>query len=85
MTFNKAEGNAGDGFHFEGLEVIALDFPLVINAGEVVGSFDSEANVVVGNTAILNAGYGFQSVDAAFASIFRFNRSKDNGLGEVSF
>lgn len=83
LFFNLATGNAEDGFKLEGLEVFALTSPFLVNSGELLDSFDSENNTVVGNLALGNGGFGFSqsAIDEVLTNRFVFNRASGNAEG----
>lgn len=85
LTGNTASGNGGDGFRVERLDVFAPNFPPIVNAGELLGSFDSDANVFKGNESNDNDGWGYFFLDSLFSNLFKANESMDNGLGDFNF
>lgn len=77
LLFNRATDNASDGFRLEGLEIF------------LGPSVNSNENLLFGNTARDNDGFGFSEavLDEVFSSpnLYLFNTSKSNALGDFDF
>ena len=84
---NSALENGSDGFRAETANIEAPpNFgPFrVLNAGELLASVPSDANVFKGNISEGNGGWGFY-VDELFANLFEDNDAEGNVLGDFSW
>lgn len=84
---NRALHNGFDGFRIEGAEVVVpsrFGVLTLLNAGEVLATFESDDNFFLGNTSRDNGGWGFY-FEEMLANIYGRNFAYNNDFGDTNF